>query len=410
MINKKNEVRRTLTDHTRIIKELETSMKFHNWDYILSFLPEGSFLVGGYIRDIILGIGKAKIDVDIVVEANAVDIGKKIAENFNGKFIILDSEREVVRIIFNHISIDIAKQVSSNILEDLKSRDFSINSIAYSFDKKILIDPLNGIQDIEASILKTFSMKNLLDDPLRLLRCFRFVSEFNFNIDSDLMTQIQNYKRKLNLVAKERINYEIQLIVRGAYSIKSILLLNNFNILEINKHRNSFSIDIEQINYEAFNQSEKDEFLPLFFLTQILDEESFYFYKFSKNEINKAKLIKKWQKIISLKSIYELDEAERFELHKELESILPSFICYLPSELHLNWLTRWRDMNDTLFHPSNLIDGEFIKNQLNLNDGPLIGELLYYLSKELAYKRLNNFDEAIYKALRWIEQNAPKYD
>jgi len=47
---------------------------------------------------------------------------------------------------------------------------------------------------------------------------------------------------------------------------------------------------------------------------------------------------------------------------------------------------------------------------LKIKDGPILGELLRYLSKELAYKRLNNFDEAIYKAKRWIEQNAPKCD
>jgi len=47
---------------------------------------------------------------------------------------------------------------------------------------------------------------------------------------------------------------------------------------------------------------------------------------------------------------------------------------------------------------------------MKIKDGPILGELLQYLSKELAYKRLNNFDEAIYKAKQWIEQNAPKCD
>jgi tRNA nucleotidyltransferase (CCA-adding enzyme) len=51
-----------------------------------------------------------------------------------------------------------------------------------------------------------------------------------------------------------------------------------------------------------------------------------------------------------------------------------------------------------------------IKKKLKIKDGPILGELLKYLSMELAYKRLNNFDEAIYKAKRWIEQNAPKCD
>jgi len=122
------------TDHTLIIKELEKSIKFNNWNSILSFLHKGSYLVGGYIRDIILGRKTEKLDVDIVVPLNAIEIGKKIADNIGSKFIILDKKREVVRIIFNNIYIDIANQVSSSIEGDLCSRDFSINSIAFLFD------------------------------------------------------------------------------------------------------------------------------------------------------------------------------------------------------------------------------------------------------------------------------------
>ena len=169
-----------LTDHTLIIGELETRIKIHNWNAILPFLPKGSYLVGGYIRDIILGRVTEEIDVDIVVPLNAIEIGKKISDNIQSKFIILDKKREVVRIILNHIYIDIASQVSSTIEGDLSFRDFSINSIAFLFDKKCLFDPLNGLKDLELSILKTHSERNLLNDPLRILRCFRFVSELNF--------------------------------------------------------------------------------------------------------------------------------------------------------------------------------------------------------------------------------------
>ena len=132
------------SDHTLIIDELETSIKFHNLDLILGFLPSGSYLVGGYIRDIILGRKTEKVDVDIVVPLNAIEIGKKIADNIGSKVIILDKKREVVRIILNHIYIDIANQVSSTIKGDLSSRDFSINSIAFLFDKRCLYDPFNG--------------------------------------------------------------------------------------------------------------------------------------------------------------------------------------------------------------------------------------------------------------------------
>ena len=145
------------TDHTLIIDELETSIKFQNLDFILGFLPKSSYLVGGYIRDIILGRKTEKLDVDIVVPINAIEIGKKIADNIGSKFIILDKKREVVRIILNNIYVDIANQVSSSIEGDLCSRDFSINSIAFLFDKKSLFDPLNGLKDLEISLLRTYS-------------------------------------------------------------------------------------------------------------------------------------------------------------------------------------------------------------------------------------------------------------
>jgi len=219
-----------LTDHTLIIDELETSIKFYNFDLILGFLPKGSYLVGGYIRDIILGRETEKLDVDVVVPLNAIEIGKKIADNIGSKFIILDQKREVVRILLNKIYIDIANQVSSTIEGDLCSRDFSINSIAFLLDKKCLFDPLNGLKDLEISLLRTHSENNLLSDPLRILRCFRFVSELNFKIDFNLITFIKKNKGKLYLVAKERINYEIQKIVHGANALDAVLLIKKLNI------------------------------------------------------------------------------------------------------------------------------------------------------------------------------------
>jgi len=399
------------TDHTLIIDELETRIKFHNLDVILSFLPKGSYLVGGFIRDIILGRETEKVDFDIVVPLNAFEIGKKISEKIGSKFIILDKKREIVRIIFNHIDIDIANQSSSTIEGDLYSRDFSINSIAFLFDKNCLFDPLNGLKDLEIYLLRTHSENNLLNDPLRILRCFRFVSEFNFKIDFNLIIFIKKNKGKLYLVAKERINYEIQKIVQGANALDAIVMIKKLNIFGTeNLSEDSFFLDLETINYAQLNQKEKEQFLPSFFISQILDVVSLEKLKFCKAEIEKTKLLRKWHLLLEKKNIAQFTESERFALHKELEMFLPSFIFYLPQNLRLDWLHRWRDNEDKLFHPTNLLNGDLIKKNLKIKDGPLLGELLHYLSKELAYKRLNNFDEAIYKAKLWIEQNAPKCD
>ena len=188
-------------------------------------------------------------------------------------------------------------------------------------------------------------------------------------------------------------------------------MIKKFNIFgSDNLYKDSFFLDLKKINYAELNKEEKEKFLPLFFITQILDIKSLNKLKFSKAEIAKTLLLRKWHYSLKKKSIVEFNELERFQLHQDLEMFLPSFIFYLPHKLRIDWLKRWRDKDDKLFHPSNLINGDVIKKNLEIKDGPILGKLLHYLSMELAYKRLDNFDEAIYKARRWIEQNAPKCD
>jgi len=274
-----------------------------------------------------------------------------------------------------------------------------------------LLDPLNGLKDLEISLLRTHSKNNLLNDPLRILRCFRFVSELNFKVDLNLITFIKKNKGKLYLVAKERINNEIQKIVHGATALDAVLLIKKLNIFDTeNIFEDSFFLDLEKINYGELDQEEKDKYLPSFFISQILNVVTLEKLKFSKADIAKTKLLRKWHLFLKNKNIAQLDEFDRFKLHQELEMFLPSFIFYLPQKLRFDWLNRWRDKEDKLFHPSNLLNGDVIKKNLKIEEGPILGELLKYLSKELAYNRLNNFDEAIYKAKQWIEQNAPKCD
>ena len=272
-----------------------------------------------------------------------------------------------------------------------------------------MFDPLNGLKDLEYSLLRTYSEINLLNDPLRILRCLRFVSELNFDIDLKLVTFIRKNKNKLSLVAKERINYEMQKIVNGTNALEAVILVKKFNIFGSDDfYKDSFFLDLENINYAELNKHERDKFLPFFFISQILDELSLEKFKFSRAEISKIKLLRKWHFLLEKKNIDQLNEFDRFLLHQELEMFLPTFIFNLPQNIRLDWLNRWRDKDDKLFHPSNLLNGDVIKKNLRIKDGPILGELLQYLSKELAYKRLNNFDEAIYKAKQWIEQNAPK--
>ena len=400
-------------DHTLIGNEIEKSIKIYKWTYILSELPPNSFLVGGYIRDLIIGRNKkdTNIDIDIIVPNNAYIVGNNIAEKYNGKLILLDKDREIVRIIIEGLMLDIAPQTSDSLIEDLFSRDFTINSISFSLDSKLIFDPVNGIKDLNKSLLKTYQAKNLMDDPLRILRCFRFVSELDFFIDENLYDLINICKDQLATVSVERIQYELKKIIRGENALKSILLIKKTNLFKWLQSEEIDSVFFnESLNITIFDKDEIQKYLPIFYLIETLTDLSIEKLKFSKSEIAEAITLRKWKNKIISKPIGQFNETERFALHKELEFILPSFILYLPEKDKLDWLNRWRDMDDKLFHPINFLDGNIIKKHIEINDGPLLGKLLDFLSKELAFKRIKDFDDAIYKAKQWFQQNAPKYD
>ena len=398
--------------HSFIVSKLKDQIKkYQNLEKILSELPNGSILVGGFIRDLILDRSSPNPDIDIVVPDNSKEIGKDIAEKFSGKFLILDQDRNIIRIIFRNFTVDIANQTHEFLAEDLQSRDFTINSIGFSFDNGKLIDPANGIYDLNNSLLRSFRSENLLDDPLRILRCFRFVSEFNFHIDTHLIEFIELNKFHLKSVSVERIQYELKKIVQGKEALKTVKFLNDIKIFDwIQFYENKHSDDLFLNNCDDFLQDEIDKFFPIAYLKELLEEPVITKFKFSKSDLFAVNSLRRWSEKLKEKSILNFTEIERFELHKDLEMILPAFILYLPKEFHKEWLKRWRNKKDKLFHPKNFINGNQLKNIVGIEDGPLLGDLLKYLSREFAYERLNNFDEAIYKAKRWFQQNAPKCD
>ena len=398
--------------HSLIVSKLKDKIKnYQNLEIILSELPKGSILVGGFIRDLILDRLSLYPDIDIVIPNNSLDIGKNIAEKFSGKFLILDQDRNIVRIIFRNFTVDIASQTHELLAEDLKSRDFTINSVGFSFNNEKLIDPAHGICDINDSLLRSLRYKNLLDDPLRILRCFRFVSELNFHIEPRILEFIKLNKFRLKTVSPERIQYELKRIVQGKEALKTVESLNEIKIFDwAQSYENNHSNKLLHINFDNFLQDEIDQFFPIAYLKELLKEPVLTKFKFSKSHTLAINSLRRWSEKLKEKSIMHFTEIERFELHKDLEMILPAFILYLPEKFHKEWLKRWRNKKDKLFHPRNFINGNQLKTIVGIEDGPLLGDLLNYLSREFAYERLNNFDEAIYKAKGWFQQNAPKCD
>lgn len=190
-----------------------------------------SYLVGGYMRDFLLG--KISIDRDIAIECdNLRNLVLKIADELNGSFVELDNENEIYRVVFDKEYIDFAKIINS-LEDDIDRRDFTINSIMYDINNDKIIDKNNGKKDFENKIIKTHKISNLSDDYLRMLRAIRFQSYLGFEIDDEIKDFIKLNAEKLNSVAKERINQELIKIFEGEFLIKALFEMDELNLLEV---------------------------------------------------------------------------------------------------------------------------------------------------------------------------------
>lgn len=199
-------------------------------DFILSQINEG-YLVGGSIRDALMG--KRFIDRDIAIK-DAENFSKKLAEQLNATFIVLDPEYKIFRLVLeDKINyLDISEIQGYDIEEDLSRRDFAMNAIAYNLANGEIIDPFNGQKDIKEKIIHHIKDSNFEDDPLRILRAFRFASITGFKLSNEVKHCIEKYKHLLLVPAKERINYELMKLFGGQTCSKTLLLMDEFEILE----------------------------------------------------------------------------------------------------------------------------------------------------------------------------------
>ena len=161
------------------------------------------YIVGGTIRDFLLG--KNPVDLDIVVEGD----GKAFAEKL-GKVIPLKKELDEWRVVFKDGFIDVLG-IDVPIEEDLKRRDFTINSLAYHLNTGRFFDPMNGIKDLENNTLRANSEASIISDPIRILRGLRISSELGLGIEDETMRLFRVHAQKIRNSAGERIHQELVL-------------------------------------------------------------------------------------------------------------------------------------------------------------------------------------------------------
>ncbi len=192
-----------------------------------------AYIVGGFVRDILMG--KTSLDRDLIICDDEIELfAKNLAENLNAYYIELDPENKIYRLVLEDKVnyIDITAPIENNLEKDLKRRDLTINAISYDINNNIFIDITGGIEDIKNKRIKGISDKNFEDDPLRLLRIFRFYSKTRFEIDKHLIKLTKNLVKEINKPAKERITTELLKLFEGEYTYKALIKADEAGIID----------------------------------------------------------------------------------------------------------------------------------------------------------------------------------
>jgi tRNA nucleotidyltransferase/poly(A) polymerase len=172
------------------------------------------YIVGGFIRDLIMG--RRPTDIDIVVRGRSPrSLACEIRGKTGGKAISIGHERLERVILGGGATIDISR-LPGSIEENLKHRDFTVNSMAWAPNCGLL-DPLSGINDINKGVIRTSLKKNFLDDPLRVLRVYRFISQFNFTPEERTLRWSRELSGSLRHIASERITLEFLKTLEGRW-------------------------------------------------------------------------------------------------------------------------------------------------------------------------------------------------
>lgn len=191
------------------------------------------YLVGGTVRDYFMGLESTDRDI-IVMDEDARDFALKLAELFEASFVPLDEENKIYRIVLSDKInyIDITNPVGDSIEKDLMRRDLTINAIAVNIRTGELIDISGGVTDIRNKCINYVNELNFVDDPLRLLRVYRFQALYGFELAPETISAVCRYSDLIRKPAVERINYEILKLFSGEYAHIALENMNKTWILE----------------------------------------------------------------------------------------------------------------------------------------------------------------------------------
>ena len=174
--------------------------------------PEAAYLVGGTVRDALLG--RDSDDLDLAVDGRATALARRVADRIGGAYVLMDAERDVARVLRRaggrRQQFDFAGLRAEGIVADLWARDFTVNAMALRVAREWgeILDPTGGRGDLAARRLRAVSAGAFRDDPLRILRGVRLSGALGFALTADTEALAREWLPALAGVSAERIRDE----------------------------------------------------------------------------------------------------------------------------------------------------------------------------------------------------------
>jgi tRNA nucleotidyltransferase (CCA-adding enzyme) len=338
-----------------------------------------AYIVGGAVRDAFLG-NKVK-DVDICIDKNPNFIIGKL--NGIKCFQYYDKFQTATLLFENEVNIDLIRCRKeyyvrdgelpiiepSNIYDDLRRRDFTVNALAYDILTGSLIDIYGGLEDIKNKNLQKIHLNSYREDPTRIFRAVKYAVRYEFDLkDKDEIIDCVN-EGVFNLISNDRIVKEIYLLCEEKMWIKNILMCGNLKIFNVNREKLG-------IGNENYNNIDK-RILRLFYALEdkkcahILGENSVLD---SKLKISIKYFEENYQKITGV----ILNAMDNYELYKILKSINDYGLILLKWNDKLKYKI-YNYVHNMYYYKSSL-NGKFISS-LGIQNGKAIGEVLNYMAK-----------------------------
>ncbi|RYY08314.1 MAG: HD domain-containing protein [Sphingobacteriaceae bacterium] len=239
-----------------------------------------AFVIGGYVRDLFLN--RPSKDIDVVVLGNGIDFAEAIARKLKVKVAVFKNfgtaslkyqnlELEFVGARKESYRTESRKPIVENgtLEDDQNRRDFTINAMAISLNTEnfgVLIDPFNGIADLEKKLIRTplDPAITFSDDPLRMMRAIRFATQLHFNIDPEALKAIKNNRDRIRIVSQERITDELNKIILSPKPSVGLTYLFETGLLQLVFPQLNLMYGIEYVN----GKGHKDNF---YHTLQVLD-------------------------------------------------------------------------------------------------------------------------------------------